>query len=298
MLSNALFNCKNKECYPPFKEGLYLEEFCVNRYLSWDASQRARPDEPKLKRKHIPVKWTNFQRAGWFQHYKALMQHILDKWVLDNPSEHGYFTIVQYDDGPLLKLPDNTVIYGACSGDVPIPLIYEDVRHKLENIPNLDFDQKTILCSFVGTLTHSVRNEMYAKLQPNTDFLFSIKQGWSPVVDKHSQDIFVVTTLNSKFALAPRGYGRSSFRLFEILQLGSIPIYIWDDKEWLPYKDVLDLSKFMISINIKDIDTLHSILSSIDKEKYNQMLHEYNKVKHYFELEGMFDHIMSQNTLV
>jgi hypothetical protein len=29
--------------------------------------------------------------------------------------------------------------------------------------------------------------------------------------------------------LAPRGSGRTSFRLYEALQLGLIPVYIWDE---------------------------------------------------------------------
>ena len=35
--------------------------------------------------------------------------------------------------------------------------------------------------------------------------------------------------------MAPRGYGRTSYRLAEIIQLGRIPVYIFDDFEWLPY---------------------------------------------------------------
>jgi hypothetical protein len=40
---------------------------------------------------------------------------------------------------------------------------------------------------------------------------------------------------NSKFSFAPRGFGRSSFRLAEIIQIGRIPIYIYDDIAWAPY---------------------------------------------------------------
>ena len=36
--------------------------------------------------------------------------------------------------------------------------------------------------------------------------------------------------------LAPRGYGRSSFRLVECIQMGLIPVYLWDDHEWAPYR--------------------------------------------------------------
>ena len=37
------------------------------------------------------------------------------------------------------------------------------------------------------------------------------------------------------FSLAPRGYGRSSFRLFEMLQAGRVVVYLYDDVPWLPY---------------------------------------------------------------
>jgi hypothetical protein len=53
--------------------------------------------------------------------------------------------------------------------------------------------------------------------------------GWTPDVNVNLQLVFINTTLESKFALAPRGYGRGSFRFFECFQLGTIPIYIWND---------------------------------------------------------------------
>ena len=95
--------------------------------------------------------------------------------------------------------------------------------------------------------------------------------------------------------MAPRGYGRSSFRFFEIYQLGSIPVYLWNDREWLPFKDKIDYSKICISINIKDIDKLEDKLLSITEEQYNNMYNEYLKIKHYFTLEGMSNRIIELN---
>jgi hypothetical protein len=67
---------------------------------------------------------------------------------------------------------------------------------------------------------------------------------------------------------------------------------VWDDKEWLPYKDKLDYSKICISINIRDIDSLEQRMLEITEEKYNQMLLEYTFVKHMFELEYMCEYIL------
>jgi len=40
---------------------------------------------------------------------------------------------------------------------------------------------------------------------------------------------------HTKFNLAPRGFGRTSFRLAEIIQIGRIPIYLYSDVPWIPY---------------------------------------------------------------
>lgn len=290
MINNSLFYCKNKDTYPPFKNGLYLEEYFLNKIQN---------ENIETKRKYIPVLWTNFQIEGWFESRKQEMQIDLNKWILENPSENGYFTVVQYDDGPKLNIPDNTVVYGACDGNIPIPLIYEDKNYTLENMRKKSFNEKQILCSFVGNITSNhvqpnVRQEMFNILNNNSNFLLINSGGWTPSVNKNLQNIFIETTINSKFALAPRGYGRSSFRFFECFQLGTIPIYIWNDINWLPFKNTIDYNKLCIVIHVSKIHDLYSIISSITEEEYNDMLSYYKEVKHLFSLEGMSNQIIEE----
>jgi hypothetical protein len=293
MLTNNLFNCPNKDTYPPFKNGFYLEEYFYYKYMR---------ETPNLNRKYIPVKWTNFQIEGWFQHTKQTMQNLLDEWIKNNPSENGYFTIVQYDDGPLLNLPSNTLVYGACSGDIPIPLIYEDTNNRLINIPKKEFKEKNILCSFVGNITANhvqpnVREEMNKYFSSNPRFLFYNSGGWTPSVNENLQEQFINITIDSKFALAPRGYGRGSFRFFECLQLGTIPIYLWNDIEWLPFKNLIDYKKLCISLHISEINKLEDILVSITEDEYKQMFEYYKEIQHLFELEGMSNQIIKENSV-
>jgi len=290
MINNSLFYCKNKDTYPPFKNGLYLEEYFLKKISE---------ENIKLKRKYIPALWTNFQIEGWFSYKKDEMQRELDKWILENPSENGYFTIVQYDDGPLLKLPDNTIIYGACSGDKPIPLIYEDKNNTLDNKVKKTFHEKEVLCSFIGNITSNhiqpnVRAEMFRILSNNANFKLTNSGGWTPSVNKNLQDIFINETINSKYALAPRGYGRSSFRFFECFKLGTIPIYIWNDINWLPFQNIIDYKKLCVCIHVSELTNLNNILMSINEESYNNMLNYYNEIKHLFELEGMSNQIIKE----
>jgi hypothetical protein len=247
-------------------------------------------------RKYIPALWTNFQIEDWFMSKKEEMQISLDEYIKDNPSENGYFTVVQYDDGPLLRLPEGTVVYGACSGTIPLPLIYEDRNNTLKGLKTesnrLEYKDKEILCSFVGTITHNVRDYCMNILSDKDGFKMHIRNGWSTDVNEDLQKIFVENTTRSKFALAPRGYGRSSFRFFEIFQLGSVPVYIWDDIEWLPYKDKIDYKKICITIHISEINNLETILRGITEEQYNEMIREYSRIKHMFDLEEMCKYVV------
>jgi len=278
-----IFYVKNKDTYPPFKDGFYMEEYFLNYMIKNNKKY------DKNGRLYIPALWTNFQIEGWFSSKKNEMQQIINKYIENNYNPNGYFTIVQYDDGPLLTIP-NMIVYGACSGNIPLPLIYEDRKYTLENMPKKTYKEKEILCSFVGTITHTVRQKINDYFKNNDKFDLNNRTYWSAVVEKNDQDIFIEKTVNSKFVLASRGYGRSSFRFFEIFKLGSIPIYVWDDIEWLPYKDKIDYSKICISLNIKDIDTLESRLN-IDEETYQKMIDNYQQIKHVFELEYMCDYI-------
>ena len=292
MINNSLFYCPNKDTYPPFKNGFYLEEYFLNKI---------RDEQPTLKRKYIPALWTNFQIEGWFQDKKHEMQQILNEWVVNNPSENGYFTIAQYDDGPLLQLPHNTIVYGACSGDIPIPLIYQDVNNTLESFPKKSFQEKSISCSFIGNITSNhvepnVRQIMFDTFSNNSNFKMINSGGWTPSVNQDLQQIFIHTTIDSKFTLAPRGYGRGSFRFFECFQLGSIPIYIWNDIEWLPFKDVIDYKKLCISIHISEINNLESVLQSFTEEDYNNKIEYYHTIKYLFQLEGMSNQIIQENS--
>lgn len=127
---------------------------------------------------------------------------------------------------------------------------------------------------------------MFDKFQNNESFLMINSGGWTNQVNDYQQEIFINITSNSKFALSPRGYGRSSFRFYENFLLGTIPIYIWNDKNWLPFQYVIDYDKLCIVIHISEINELEKKLKNIDELKYDNMWKYYDQIKHLFELEG------------
>lgn len=268
--------------YPPYHQEEYIEEYFYKRW-----------NEEKIlsNREYIDIFWTNlFNNRVYLGNYYPNVQE-----ELDNLSKsEKYFTICQFDDGPLEKFPEDTLIFSAggnLEGDniIPIPLICSPIPKEL--IPN---KEKTIFASFVGSRnTHPIRMDMCNHLSGKEGYEICAGN-WSSEVPMDNFEKFLDITCSSKFGLAPRGYGKSSFRLYEILQLGTVPVYI-SDVHYLPWTDELDWNDFCVPVNedeIKDIDT---ILKSIDDVEYNRLLENGRKVyKEYFSLEGMFRNIVKR----
>jgi len=269
--------------YPPYHTGLYLEEYFFQRYTE---------ENLKFDRQYIDIFWTNVFCNAMFagQQYQNIQQQ-LDN-ILDPNGR--YFTVCQFDDGPFEKFPDDTLIFSAGGnreGDniIPIPLICNSIPKEL--IPN---KEKTIFASFVGSKnTHSIRMDMCNHLSGKEGYEISAGN-WSTEVPMDNFKRFLDITCSSKFGLAPRGYGRSSFRLYEILQLGSVPVYI-SDIHYLPWTDELDWNDFCVPINEDEIEDIDTILKSIDDVEYNILLQNGRMVyEEYFSLEGMFKNIMKR----
>lgn len=269
--------------YPPYHTGPYLEEYFFKRFNE---------ETNQLSRQYIDIFWTNVFCNSMFagQQY-ANIQEQLDSILTSNGK---YFTVSQFDDGPFEKFPDDTLIFSAGGnreGDniIPIPLICSSIPKEL--IPN---KEKTIFASFVGSRnTHPIRMDMCKHLSGKEGYEISAGN-WSTEVPMDNFKRFVDITCSSKFGLAPRGYGRSSFRLYEILQLGTVPVYI-SDIHYLPWTDELDWNDFCVPINEDEIEDIDTILKSIDDVEYNILLQNGRMVyEKYFSLEGLFKNIIKR----
>lgn len=258
--------------YPPYHEGDYLEEYFYNYYIQ----HKEQFDQTGYTL--IPVFWTNVYLTN---KNRDLLQPYLDN--LDNNKK--YFTVSQHDDAIIEKLPIDTVHFaaGGRAGGIPIPLICSAIpREKISSSVT-----KNILCSFVGTIstTSGLRQNLYQNLQNVPGFYFTSPRWWTPTVSRDQFTEFINITQRSWFTLCPRGYGLQSFRFFEVLQLGSIPIFVYNS-EWFPFEDFVDWSTFSICVHENDIQNIPKIINSIPFEKRMEMLKNGYKVyKEYFTLE-------------
>jgi len=276
----ALRPVANYPPYPPYHNGSYIEEYFYNFYLN----NRSKFDA--LNKVLIPIFWTNLYING-------IPNNIVQSYVDCLPAGN-YFTVCQFDDGIQQTLPPDTInfVAGGNKEGIPIPLICSPIPSKY-----IHDQPKDIFCSFVGTLNdtekYACRIKLYEYYSGDKDFYFTEKRAWDRVIANDRLVEFFDITQRSRFTLCPRGYGLQSFRLYEAIQLNSIPVFVYD-KEFLPFKSEINWNDFCVLLHINDISNLKTVLNGISEEKQQRMLEKAKQVyKLYFTLEGMCKQILT-----
>lgn len=208
-------------------------------------------EEDRRDREYLPIMWTAyFCKHNWGRNYSANRR--LQLFISSLDKRKQYYSIVQYDLGPVVKLTPNIKIF-AMSGPVvhfPIPLICQPHNYKLNG------HSRDIFASFLGGLTHPIRKRMVQ--------LYTNKSGYMISIQKKSLPEFCEILSRSVFTLCPRGFGESSFRIQEALQYGSIPVYI-SDKFIIPGN--IDFNEYGVQVHSRDIGALDRILNGISPEE-------------------------------
>ena len=269
--------------YPPYHKGDYLEGYFYKFYLK----NKERFD--KTEYTLIPIFWTNVYLLE-----KNI--ELIEPYLAALP-EGKYFTVSQYDDGVKVNLPYNALSFDAggriidnfinCPNNeaLPIPLICSPLECDKTEV------KKDIFCSFVGSDTHPIRQRVKMFFGNDPEFNLTNRQ-WRPDVPQDQLDYFIDITKRSNFSLAPRGHGAQSFRFYEIIQLNSIPVILYD-REWLPFNDMIDYDSFCIRVQENEIHNLKNILKNISEEKQQEMLKKGKEVyEKYFTMEGLCEGIL------
>lgn len=256
----------NYPTYPPYHQGLYLEEYFYERFKG-----------KTFNRTYIPIFWTNLYCNG----SQVNIQNILNR--LDPNGK--YFTVCQHDDAPRERLPADTMIFSSGGHFVdksliPLPSICSKILNPILDKP------RDIFASFVGSLTSPLRDRMVSQLQNDQKYVLNTQQ-WTPSVPMSKFEKFKDITERSKFCLCPRGYGRSSFRMYEAMQLGAIPVYI-SDEFFLPFSEKINWDDLCVTVHEKNIPDLDAILRGLSEYQCDRMRNYAKEIsEQYFSLDGV-----------
>lgn len=206
--------------FQPRMPFMYPADNCLE-FEFWYYTMILNDPERKDQRVYLPVMWTAYYvRNGIDKKFidNTSAYSALQQWLNGLPTNAQYYTIVQHDDGIVNNLSHLDIEVFSTGGgkyDHAIPLL--SWPHEWQ-FPTA---KKTILASFVGQITHPIRQRLVDRYGIGSEDIFiSTKK-------MNLKDYCLILAM-SKYVLCPRGYGPTSFRIQEAMQYGAIPVYISD----------------------------------------------------------------------
>jgi len=180
-----------------------------------------------------------------------------------------------------------------CDKTILIPLLSSSHLKSKKRSSSKSHISRTKLASFIGNLNvHPIRLQMKTHLGNKKGVI--IDQG--SYKDKRQANRFEHLMWNSIFALCPRGFGNTSFRLFEAMEMGAIPIYI-SDVFSLPFADKINWDEICIMVTPNEIPNLYKRLDCIsDVQRFTYQKRIKEIYKQYFTMKNTCERMMSYIT--
>ena len=204
---------------------------------------------PQLEREFIPIHVTSYHvNNNYGQDREAIykLQEFFDG--LDRSKK--YWGVWQYDDGLLIDTKDLDIVTFGMSYRLP----EQKPTYGLPLIGQMNYGyirDRKYKASFVGTRTHHIRDEIVSALKNQPNYFISTE----PLTPNEYFKIME----QSEFTICPRGYGVPSFRAFEAIYHGSIPVYV-SDVFLEPYG--IDFNEYGVKIHESEIPMIYDILRS------------------------------------
>lgn len=209
---------------------------------------------------YIPIYWNRYYINNWDKENQAWgggIEALIEQIDICHKYDMPMFTIAEADVKVLKPRIDwdGVVVFMSsrrgCNGGIDIPLL--SASHPTP----VSMPDKKWLASFLGNLmTDGVRISMHEELKERSDCRVE-HAGSTP-------EEFTYTMLTSYIALAPRGQGAQSFRMYEAMQLGTVPLYI-SDIDCRPFKKWIDWE--VCSLFIPFTDGISEYLDVVGERK-------------------------------
>ena len=239
------------------------------------------------------IDWTNMAvRIRYPENLKTVLASVLRDDVM-------YVTVSQHAKGIALgkyragwdRTPPNIFIFSSGgNGHVPVPHLWPENKSKLYKLNSSRMFSACTpepLVSMYGYVGNGpVRKKVHKRLQniPGVQYTPCL----APCDNWHDH-----LASCARFVVAPRGYGRTSFFLYEIFEHGKIPLYVYlqADLPWLPYVNIAENFMFVSSSDAVDkaVATLQSVSNA--QMQYMNFYYQARKTTH-FTISGILHQIM------
>jgi hypothetical protein len=181
-----------------------------------------------------------------------------------------------------VPVPDNVLILSSGGkGHIPVLLWLREFEPSEFGIA----EEYTYDVVFMGHLwTHRIRqplSRMILNRLHNRAYV-SCGNNWPAIYNQ------------SKFILCPRGFGRNSFRFGEVLQMGMVPIFVYNDVIWIPYCGSLNWSEFAFITRYDELQQQMDVISNISPQDVRRMRMRIRKlIPTHFSRQGVWNQILA-----
>jgi hypothetical protein len=209
------------------------------------------------------IPWVSIWSSNGNQYPDGFVEKLLS---LIRPNV-AYITVSQNDEGlpgnnemPILS---NVLVLSAGGfGHVPIPLLKRDIP-LLNETTRIPISNRTWLISYVGSLGNAPRR-MRRRMNK------ALQRHGQPYLQHHSSGVenenkWHQIMADSMFSMAPRGYGRTSYHLMEVMQSGLIPIHIYQENgvPWIPYLTLYQEQELGYASTVRGLPNLLNTLRNM-----------------------------------
>lgn len=189
---------------------------------------------------NIPIKNSIIFRTSFYRSKRKSNEFAIPGWSVD--------FLPRYLDNKLqIREKRSSPIVGYCGY---VDYYYRNLKSILKHAIGLTSGRKPTLGArlrgyAVRTLLRDKRIQM--------NFVF--RKGFSGCCDNSIRYEYVKNMVESDYALVTRGAGNFSYRLYEVLSCGRIPVFV-DTDCVLPFDHLIDWKKYCVWVDVKDIESI------------------------------------------
>ena len=230
------------------------------------------------------VEYTSMKDAEYFVYHDKFNNGIAEFIKTTQSFNHKPILAFYNDDNskPISKnLPDNVYVFKTSIikseqsiNEFALPAWSSDLLSKFNNCKIRDKIKKPVI-GFCGALTHPSRVAAIDALKANnnieTNFIIRNSFWGGKIHDEALREEYIQNMIDSDIILCCRGAGNFSFRLYECMSLGKIPLIIDTDIS-LPCSDKINWSDNFIVTTIDDINkNVNTFWNKIDAADYKKL---------------------------
>ena len=228
------------------------------------------------KRDHILIATGDFSQRGKSNHFGQAYKKPYD-WL-------DYFMLLALES-------TSDLIENQDIGIIPI--------NTLVDFPYYNENKRIFLYSFLGQIKHDFLSDNHVRsnlknLENKSDSLITSKLKMTTKkrlvknLGLYISNDYELLARNSTFTLAPAGYGKWTYRFFQSIQWGSIPILFSDDYI-KPFEKYIPYDSFTISLPENEILNVDKILRNITPSQVSQYQENLRINQHKFTRQAFFE---------